>query len=97
MSHVHEVPVAASKPVVISSSWGTQAIEYGWASPTHNLPLLPLLTSLTGDDWVDWVGLSVYHFGATYPWGANTVPERNKFYNKVCEMNAAIHCTLVVT
>ncbi|KAF6251904.1 glycoside hydrolase superfamily [Scenedesmus sp. NREL 46B-D3] len=36
-----------------------------------------------GDDWVDWVGLSVYHFGATYPWGANTVPERNKFYNKI--------------
>ncbi|WIA31117.1 hypothetical protein OEZ86_001141 [Tetradesmus obliquus] len=36
-----------------------------------------------GDDWVDWVGLSVYHFGANYPWGANKVPENNKFYNKI--------------
>jgi hypothetical protein len=39
---------------------------------------------LSGDDWVDWVGLSVYHFGASYPWGANKVPEAYKFYNKVC-------------
>ncbi|KAF6251906.1 glycoside hydrolase superfamily [Scenedesmus sp. NREL 46B-D3] len=36
-----------------------------------------------GDDWVDWVGLSVYHFGSVYPWGANKVPERYKFYNKI--------------
>ena len=27
-----------------------------------------------GDDAVDWVGMSVYHFGNTYPWGANVVP-----------------------
>ena len=32
-----------------------------------------------GDDAVDWVGLSVYHWGNKYPWGANVVPERGKF------------------
>ncbi|MGL4306497.1 MAG: glycosyltransferase family 2 protein [Mycobacteriaceae bacterium] len=32
-----------------------------------------------GDDVVDWVGLSLYHFGAVYPWGANTIPEPTKF------------------
>lgn len=36
-----------------------------------------------GDDVVDWVGLSVYHFGAVYPWGANNVPEAAKFYEKI--------------
>ena len=32
-----------------------------------------------GDDAVDWVGMSVYHFGNTYPWGANVVPLRGAF------------------
>jgi len=27
-----------------------------------------------GDDYVDWVGLSIYHYGFTYPWVNNTLP-----------------------
>ena len=32
-----------------------------------------------GDDAVDWVGMSLYHWGASYPWGSNEVPEAGKF------------------
>jgi hypothetical protein len=31
-----------------------------------------------GDDHVDWAGLSLYHWGAAYPWGENEVPEPGK-------------------
>lgn len=31
-----------------------------------------------GDDAVDWAGLSLYHWGAAYPWGENEVPEPGK-------------------
>ncbi|MGO4234701.1 glycoside hydrolase family 26 protein [Pseudarthrobacter sp. YAF2] len=36
-----------------------------------------------GDAAVDWVGLSLFHWGATYPWGANAVPEPNKFADQL--------------
>ena len=32
-----------------------------------------------GDDAVDWVGMSLYHWGSHYPWGANVLPEAGKF------------------
>ena len=32
-----------------------------------------------GDDVVDWVGMSVYHWGTEYPWGENEVPESGRF------------------
>lgn len=32
-----------------------------------------------GDDAVDWVGLSLYHWGSAYPWGENEDPEAGKF------------------
>jgi hypothetical protein len=32
-----------------------------------------------GRKYVDWVGMSVYHWGNTYPWGENEVPEAGKF------------------
>jgi hypothetical protein len=32
-----------------------------------------------GDDVVDWVGMSLYHWGNTYPWGENELPEPGKF------------------
>ncbi len=32
-----------------------------------------------GDDAVDWVGMSLYHWGNTYPWGENEIPENGKF------------------
>lgn len=32
-----------------------------------------------GDDAVDWVGMSLYHWGSAYPWGENELPEPGKF------------------
>lgn len=32
-----------------------------------------------GDDAVDWVGMSLYHWGSAYPWGENEIPEAGKF------------------
>ena len=36
-----------------------------------------------GDDAVDWVGMSLYHWGSTYPWGANVAPEPQKFLQQL--------------
>jgi hypothetical protein len=36
-----------------------------------------------GDDAVDWVGLSLYHWGYEYPWGANVVPQDGKFVGEL--------------
>jgi hypothetical protein len=36
-----------------------------------------------GDQYVDWVALSLYNWGCYYPWGQNVVPEPNKFVNQV--------------
>jgi len=33
-----------------------------------------------GDDAVDWVGMSLYHWGNIHPWGENEIPEADKFY-----------------
>ncbi len=32
-----------------------------------------------GDEAVDWVGMTIYHWGSSYPWGENEIPEPNKF------------------
>jgi hypothetical protein len=32
-----------------------------------------------GDDAVDWVGMSVYHWGLSYPWGENELPAAGEF------------------
>jgi hypothetical protein len=32
-----------------------------------------------GDEFVDWVGMSLYHWGDAHPWGENEVPEEDKF------------------
>jgi hypothetical protein len=32
-----------------------------------------------GDDAVDWVGMSLYHWGNAYPWGENELPPSGKF------------------
>lgn len=32
-----------------------------------------------GEEYVDWVGMSVYHWGLRYPWGENELPEDGKF------------------
>jgi hypothetical protein len=36
-----------------------------------------------GDDAVDWVGMSLYHWGGEFPWGENELPEPNKFANQL--------------
>lgn len=36
-----------------------------------------------GANSVDWVGLSIYHFGAAYPWGENEIPGINKLAAKL--------------
>jgi hypothetical protein len=43
-----------------------------------------------GDAYVDWVGLSLYHWGSHYPWGANETPEANSF-------SAMLHGTYIGT
>jgi hypothetical protein len=32
-----------------------------------------------GRRYVDWVGMTIYHWGDTYPWGANVLPAAGKF------------------
>lgn len=32
-----------------------------------------------GDEWVDWVGFSIYHYGKEYPWETNDIPDPGKF------------------
>src|SRR5205823_9919968 len=39
----------------------------------------PYVPYYPGDDAVDWVGMSLYHWGSAYPWGENEVPEPGKF------------------
>jgi hypothetical protein len=36
-----------------------------------------------GDDAVDWVGMSLYHWGAEHPWGENELPEPAKFADQL--------------
>jgi hypothetical protein len=36
-----------------------------------------------GDDVVDWVGMTLYHWGDAYPWGENEIPEANKFAEQI--------------
>jgi hypothetical protein len=36
-----------------------------------------------GDDAVDWVGMSLYHWGGRFPWGENELPEPGKFADQL--------------
>ena len=36
-----------------------------------------------GDDVVDWVGVSLYHWGNVWPWGENELPEPDKFSDQI--------------
>ena len=36
-----------------------------------------------GDDAVDWVGMTLYHWGSQYPWGENEIPEADKFVKQL--------------
>jgi hypothetical protein len=43
----------------------------------------PYLPYYPGDDAVDWVGMSLYHWGTTYPWGENEMPEPGEFITQL--------------
>jgi len=36
-----------------------------------------------GDDVVDWVGMSVFHWGNQHPWGQNEIPEDGSFTARI--------------
>lgn len=36
-----------------------------------------------GDDAVDWVGMSLYHWGNVHPWGENEIPEDGAFVDRL--------------
>ncbi|MGY1915965.1 glycoside hydrolase family 26 protein [Blastococcus sp. SYSU DS0973] len=36
-----------------------------------------------GEDAVDWVGMSLHHWGDAYPWGENEVPEQGEFLGQL--------------
>ncbi len=36
-----------------------------------------------GDAYVDWVGMTLYHWGTVYPWWYNCWPETNKFWSQI--------------
>ena len=40
-----------------------------------------LLHGDPGDEFVDWVGFSIYHYGKQWPWETNDVPEPGKIEN----------------
>lgn len=44
-----------------------------------NLEDDPYAPYYPGDDAVDWVGMSLYHWGSAHPWGENEMPEEGKF------------------
>ena len=51
---------------------------------------------MQGDDYVDWVGMNVYHFGQNMPWGRNQLPEDQKldsFITGKYQMPGEMSCT----
>ena len=46
----------------------------------HDDPYAPYYP---GDDAVDWAGMSLYHWGASHPWGENTPPDKGKFIGQL--------------
>lgn len=59
----------------------------------HSIIMQPQLNCqwcATGDQYVDWVGLSVYHFGGNYPpFITNVVPGQTAFKDQVITRLAA--------
>lgn len=43
----------------------------------------PYMPYYPGDDFVDSVGMSIYHYGIQYPWLENVVPDATKFVDMV--------------
>ncbi len=49
-----------------------------------------------GDDAVDWVGMSIYHWGLVYPWGENELPAEDTFRNLLTGQITGAHENEVV-
>lgn len=41
------------------------------------------MSAFQGDEYVDWVGMSLYHWGNTYPYVNNVLPDARKFTSTV--------------
>lgn len=46
--------------------------------------------ALQGDEYVHWVGMTIYHFGTSYPYGQNVLPEPREFTSTVSHIAAAL-------
>lgn len=46
-------------------------------------PLDPYAPYYPGDDYVDWVGLTLYHFGDAPPWEGNVGPDEGKLVSRI--------------
>nr|WP_274617601.1 glycosyl hydrolase [Nesterenkonia sp. AY15] len=60
---------------------GTEAFELLDTDADGELTQMndPYAPFYPGDDVVDWVGMSLHHWGDSYPWGSNDLPEPAKF------------------
>ena len=65
------------------SAPGAGAADFEWTDTNADGALTeaddPYEPYYPGDDVVDWVGLTIYHYGGTSPWDGNNVPELDKF------------------
>ena len=65
------------------SAPGAGAANFEWADTNSDGALTeaddPYEPYYPGDDVVDWVGLTIYHYGGASPWDGNNVPEPDKF------------------
>ncbi|KAJ3130123.1 hypothetical protein HK098_006182 [Nowakowskiella sp. JEL0407] len=41
----------------------------------------PYLPYYPGDEWVDWVGMSIYYYGVQFPWITNELPPANRYHD----------------
>jgi hypothetical protein len=71
-------PFATATTVVHPAAVDTAALDTDGDGAVTRLDD-PYAPYWPGDDAVDWVGLSLFHWGDTYPWGENEVPEPGKF------------------
>ena len=44
-----------------------------------------------GDDAVDWIGVSLYHWGLAYPWGENELPKAGTFEKLIRGVDTGAH------
>ncbi|KAL0052543.1 hypothetical protein WJX82_003619 [Trebouxia sp. C0006] len=75
-------PFAGGNYSVINGTTEWHALDTnddGWVD-MYDDPYTPFYP---GDQWVDWVGMNMYHMGQTYPWGANALPEDRKLTQKI--------------